>query len=313
MSARVVVLGSLNRDYVVQVPRLPVAGQTVTGAALLTFSGGKGANQALAAARLGARVTLVGRTGDDDAGRALVEGLAAEGVDVSGVSRDHSAPTGAALILVEEGGQNLIAVAPGANATVGEEEVTRVAGCLRPGDLLLLQLEIPIAVVRAAVLRAASLGARVILNAAPPAKLDSETLRGLEVLVVNEDEAQALAGRPLDEAPAALAERGPAAVVVTLGERGAHLSDGQGAVRVAPPVVRAVDATAAGDAFVGGLAAALAAGAGLRRAVSLANAAGAAATTVMGAQASLPRREDLQRLFGAWETPTKGLLRSEPA
>jgi ribokinase len=296
---RVLVLGSLNRDYVVQVPRLPVAGQTVTGDSLLTFSGGKGANQALAAARLGAGVTLVGRTGDDEAGRDLVEGLAAEGVDVSGVSRDLSAPTGAALILVEEGGQNLIAVAPGANATVGEEEVGRVAASLRPGDLLLLQLEIPIAVVRAAVLRAASLGARVILNAAPPAKLDSETLHGLEVLVVNEDEAQALAGRPLDEAPAALAERGPAAVVVTLGERGAHLSDGQGAVHVAPAAVRAVDTTAAGDAFVGGLAAGLAAGAGLRRAVSLANAAGAAATTVMGAQASLPRREDLRRLFGA--------------
>jgi ribokinase len=228
-----------------------------------------------------------------------VEGLAAEGVDVAGVSRDLSAPTGAALILVEEGGQNLIAVAPGANALVGEEEVIRAAGCLRRGDLLVLQLEIPVAAVRAAVRRAASLGARVILNAAPPATLDAETLLGLEVLVVNEDEAQALAGRPPEQAAAALAARGPAVVVVTLGERGALVSDGKGAVRVAPRRVHAVDATAAGDAFVGAVAAALAAGAWPREAVTLANAAGAAATTVIGAQASLPRREDLQRLFGA--------------
>jgi ribokinase len=299
VSARVVVLGSLNCDYVVQVPRLPVAGQTVTGGGLLTFPGGKGANQAVAAARLGATVTMVGRTGDDEAGRALVEALSAEGVDVGGVSRDLSAPTGAALILVEEGGQNLIAVAPGANAMVGEEEVTRAAGCLRHGDLLVLQLEIPLAAVRAAAGRAASLGARVILNAAPPARLDTETLRGLEVLVVNEHEARALAGRPPDEAAAVLAARGPAVAVVTLGERGALLSDGKDAVRVDPRRVRAVDATAAGDAFVGALAAALAGGAGPREAVSLANAAGAAATTVVGAQASLPRREDLQRLFGA--------------
>jgi ribokinase len=297
--ARVVVLGSLNRDYVVQVPRLPVAGQTVTGAGLLTFSGGKGANQAVAAARLGAGVTLVGRVGDDDAGRALLEGIAAEGVDVSGVSRDLSAPTGAALILVEEGGQNLIAVAPGANAMVGDEEVTRAVGSLRPGDLLVLQLEIPIAAVRAAVRSAAPVGARVILNAAPPAALDDETLHSLEVLVVNEDEAQALAGGPADEAAAALAGRGPGTVVVTLGERGAFLTDRDGDVFVAPPGVRAVDATAAGDAFVGALATALATGAGPRGAVSLANAAGAAATTMVGAMASLPRREDLQRLFGA--------------
>jgi ribokinase len=299
VSARVVVLGSLNRDYVVQVPRLPVAGQTVTGGGLLTFAGGKGANQAVAAARLGASVVMVGRTGDDDPGQGLVDGLAAEGIDVSGISRDPSAPTGAALIMVDEGGQNLIAVAPGANFTVGEEEVTRAIACLRPGDLLVLQLEVPIAAVSAAVRGAASLGALVILNAAPPRTLDAETLRGLDVLVVNEDEARTLAGRPPEEAAPALAGQGPAAVVVTLGERGALLSGGQGSAVVPPRAVRAVDATAAGDAFVGGLAAALAAGAGHRDAVELANAAGAAAATVVGAQASLPRREDLVRLFGA--------------
>jgi ribokinase len=296
---RVVVLGSLNRDYVVQVPRLPLAGQTVTGRELLTFAGGKGANQAVAAARLGAEVAMVGRIGDDDSGHGLIDGLAAQGVDVSGVSRDPSAPTGAALIIVEEGGQNLIAVAPGANATVGEEEVARALACLRPGDLLVLQLEIPMEAVGAAVGRAASVEARVVLNAAPPAELDAETLRGLDVLVVNEDEARALAGHPPVEAASELARRGPAAVVVTLAGRGAVLSQGERSIVVAPRAVRAVDTTAAGDAFVGGLAAALAAGSGVEGAVSLANAAGAAATTAVGAQASLPYREDLVRLFGS--------------
>jgi ribokinase len=300
VSGRVVVLGSLNRDYVVQVPRLPAAGQTAIGGELLTFSGGKGANQAVAAARLGADVVMVGRVGEDDSGRGLAEGLAAEGIDVSGVSRDPSAPTGAALILVEEGGQNLIVVAPGANARVGEEEGSRALDCLRPGDLLVLQLEIPLGAVRAAVGRAPARGARVVLNAAPPAELDADTLRGLEVLVVNEDEARALAGQgPEEEAAASLAERGPKAAIVTLGDRGAVLSQAGGSVLVPPRAVRAVDATAAGDAFVGGLAAALAGGAGIREAVLVANAAGAAAATVMGAQASLPRREDLVRLFGA--------------
>jgi ribokinase len=294
---RVVVLGSLNRDYVVRVPRLPSAGQTVAGGELLTFAGGKGANQAVAAARLGARVSMVGRVGDDDSGRGLVAGLAAEGIDVAWISRDPSAPTGAALILVDEDGQNLIAVAPGANTTVGEEEVKHALSGLGPGDLLVLQLEIPVAAVRAAVARAASQGARVVLNAAPPAELNAETLRALDVLVVNEDEARALSGRPSAEAAAALARRGPAVVLVTLGERGAVLSEGERSVVVAPRAVRAVDTTAAGDAFVGGLAAGLAAGSGMEGAVSLANAAGAAASTVVGAQASLPSREDLVRLF----------------
>ncbi|MBO0684173.1 MAG: ribokinase, partial [Candidatus Dormibacteraeota bacterium] len=259
--ARVVVLGSLNRDYVVQVPRLPSAGQTVVGGGhLQLFSGGKGANQAVAAARLGAEVAMVGRVGDDDAGRVLVEGLEADGVDISGVAVDPAAPTGAALIVVEEGGQNLITVAPGANAAVGRKELELALGSLRAGDLLLLQLEIPMAAVRAAIGRAGAAGARVILNAAPAAKLDPEVLRGLDVLVVNETEARALAGAPAQEAAGLLVRRGPAAVVVTLGERGSLLQEGGRATEVAPHRVRAIDATGAGDAFAGGLAAALAAG-----------------------------------------------------
>jgi ribokinase len=306
MTARVVVLGSLNRDQVVRVPRLPAAGETVVGGDLQLFAGGKGANQALAAARLGAGVAMVGLVGEDDAGRALPEGLAAEGVDVSRVLRDATAPTGAALILVEDGGQNLIAVAPGANARVGEAEVARALGCLGRGDLLVLQLEVPTAAVRAAVAGASAAGARVLLNAAPAAELDAETLGGVEVLVVNEEEARALGGRPPEEGAALLREHGPAAVVVTLGARGALLRDPDGGLLVPGRPVPAVDATGAGDAFVGGLAAALAAGAGLRQAVSLAVAAGAAAVTAMGAQASLPRREDLRRLFGP-DLPTRGL------
>jgi ribokinase len=307
MTARVVVLGSLNRDQVVRVPRLPAAGETVVGGDLQLFAGGKGANQALAAARLGAGVAMVGLVGEDDAGRALPEGLAAEGVDVTRVLRDPSAPTGAALILVEDGGQNLIAVAPGANARVGEAEVVRALGCLGRRDLLVLQLEVPAAAVRAAVAGASAAGARVLLNAAPAAELDDATLGGVEVLVVNEEEARTLTGRPPEEAATVLGGRGPAAAVVTLGARGALLRDPDGGLLVPGRPVLAVDATGAGDAFVGGLAAALAAGAGLRQAVSLAVAAGAAAVTAMGAQASLPRREDLRRLFGP-ALPTGGLV-----
>ena len=298
MTPRVVVLGSLNRDHVVQVPRLPAPGYTVIGGGLLTFAGGKGANQAVAAARLGAQVAMVGRTGDDDAGWAITAALAADGVDVSGVSRDPATPTGAALIMIERGGQNLIAVAPGANATVGETEVVDALERLRPDDILVLQLEIPVRAVESAVQQAASLGARVMLNAAPAAPIGPATLRSLDVLVVNEGEAQALAGIPPREAASALARRGPAAVVVTLGKHGAVLSQGQSSLHVPPRAVHAVDATAAGDAFVGGLAAALVEGVGRREAVWYANTAGAAAATVVGAQSSLPTREDLRRLFG---------------
>jgi len=298
---RIVVLGSLNMDLVTTVPHLPRPGETVLGDALHTFPGGKGANQAVAAARLGGRVSMVGRVGADPFGAALVEQLVDAGVDTRGVTRDPALPTGAALILVDTAGQNQIAVAPGANQAVGEEEVAAALAMLGPDDLLLVQLEVPLAAVREAVLRTR---AAVLLNAAPPFRLDGELLQRLNVLVVNETEAEVLFARTVTGPEAAAEVTGIARAagvhlaIVTLGAAGAVFSDGQSPELVAPFRVQAVDATAAGDAFVGALAVALTAGTPASAAVRLANAAGAAATTKRGAQSSLPSPSDLKRLFG---------------
>lgn len=298
---RIVVLGSLNTDLVATVPHLPRPGETVLGNALHTFQGGKGANQAVAAARLGGRVSMVGRVGADSFGTALIEQLVEAGVDTHGVTRDPALPTGAALILVDAAGQNQIAVAPGANRVVGDDEVAAALVMLGPDDLLLAQLEIPLAAVRRAVL---GTRATVLLNAAPPLSLDAELLERLDVLVVNETEAEALFARPV-AGPEAAAEvagiarsAGVDLAVVTLGAAGAVFSNRHVRELVAPFRVQAVDATAAGDAFVGALAVALAAGTPANTAVRLANAAGAAATTKPGAQSSLPSPSDLKRLFG---------------
>jgi ribokinase len=292
----IVVLGSLNVDLVTRVAALPRPGETVLGDRLLTFTGGKGANQAVAAARLGGDVAMVGRVGRDAGGDALLRQLALDGVDASGVERDAEEPSGAALIMVGGDGENLIAVAPGANGRVGAADVERALAAAGPDGLLVLQLEIP----REAAERAIRGGRRVLLNAAPPAPLPLELLRGVAALVVNESEAAALLGRSLPGVAAAseLHAAGGGLAVVTLGAAGAALCDADGARLVEPFAVTAVDTTAAGDAFVGALAVGLAAGRRAADAVRFANAAGAAAATRAGAQESLPRPEDLRQLFG---------------
>lgn len=310
--SRVIVLGSLNMDLVVPLPRLPRTGETVIGERLQRFPGGKGANQAVAAARLGAEVAMVGRVGRDSFGDELLSNLAADGVVIEGVDSDPNEPTGAALILVEEGGENMIAVARGAGRLVGAADVARATKGLRERDVLLLQLEIPLAAVAAAAQAAKAAGARVILNAAPAAPLEAGLLPQLEVLVVNEIEAEVLLGRPAadprqaEEAARAAVALGARSAVVTLGAGGAVLAEGEGIHHIEPQRVQAVDATGAGDAFVGALAAALTTGVALVEAAKLAGAAGAAAVTKPGAQASLPRLEDLRRLFGIeWPVQTK--------
>jgi ribokinase len=300
----IVVLGSLNVDLVAAVPALPRPGETALGDRLLTFTGGKGANQAVAAARLGGRVAMVGRVGADAGGDALVRQLERDGVDVAGVSRDDREPTGAALIMVDAVGENLIAVARGANGRVGAEEVARAVRAGDRGSVLVLQLEVPREAVTLAVEQARRAGRRVLLNAAPAAPLAPGLLAGLEALVVNESEAAALLGHPVADAAAGLAaarrlhEAGVRLAVVTLGAAGAALCDADGRRLAEPFPVTAVDTTAAGDAFVGALAVGLASGRPAREAVRLANAAGAAAATRAGAQDSLPRPADLERLFG---------------
>jgi ribokinase len=301
----ITVLGSLNTDLVVAVPRLPRPGETTTGDRLRTFPGGKGANQAVAAARLGGRVTMVGRVGMDAFGESLIRNLEANGIDASGVTRDDREPTGSALILVEERGQNMIALAPGANAMVGQDEVDRALARLRPEDILVLQLEVPLDAVRAAIEQGRAAQAVIVLNAAPATHLEEAVLSQLDVLVVNEGEARLLAGGVTESLPApneatarALRAAGAKTVVMTLGSEGALLCNSDRPRHIDPFPVEVVDTTGAGDAFVGALSVALAAGLAPDSATRFANAAGAAATTSLGAQSSLPRQSDLRRLFG---------------
>jgi ribokinase len=283
----VVVLGSINIDLLVHVPRLPQPGETVLGSRLVRAHGGKGANQAVAAARLGAAVRFIGRVGADPFGLELVAGLIEDGIDVAGVAQDPSEPSGAALIVVEEGGQNQITVAPGANATVGRAEVEVMSKDLRPDDVVVLQLEIPRATVHAAIEAGRAAGARVILNAAPRPLAVDPMLPPVDFLVANETEA-----RSLGEAPAA------GALVVTLGAMGARVVDAGVSTTIASHRVEAIDATGAGDAFVGAFAFALTRGSDVLEAAKLGCAAGAASVTKLGARPSLPRPEDLERLFG---------------
>jgi len=300
----IVVLGSLNVDLVANVSHLPRPGETVMAESLQTFPGGKGANQAAAAARLGGTVAIVGRVGADAFGTLLLESLERDGVNVSGVARDEAAPTGTALILVDPNGENVITVAAGANASLGADEVRRALAALDPAGLLVLQLEIPPPMARAAIEGARRKHVRILLNAAPAGRLDPSLLAGLDILVVNEPETAALVGRPVDDTRSAeyaaveLHQRGVQLAVVTLGAAGSVFCLNGSAERVDPFTVSAVDSTAAGDAFVGALAVALSDGVAVPRALRLANAAGAIAASRAGAQSSLPHRDDLERLFG---------------
>ena len=286
----VVVLGSINMDLVVKVAHLPRAGDTVLGDRLLTIPGGKGANQAVAAVRLGAAVRMIGRVGDDSFGAELRAGLEEDGLDISGVSVDRSTPSGVAMIVVDGGGQNTITVAPGANSNVGETEIALLRKALHRNDVVVLQLEIPLPTVRSAVTAAREAGALVVLNAAPSAALLGLGVPDADLMIVNEGEAQELGLGAL--------RRSARAVAVTMGAEGSILYQGEHLTRVEPQRVEAVDATAAGDAFVGAASYALARGSRLIDAVRLGGAAGAAAVTKLGARPSLPRPEDLERLFG---------------
>jgi len=280
MPGSVLVIGSINADLVVTLDRLPEPGETVTGGRFARHGGGKGANQAVAAVRAGARVRFAGAVGDDDLGVAAIEQLAAEGVDVGAVARLDGEATGVALIAVDRAGRNQIAVASGANARVGAALVARAleAAALGPGDVVLLGFEVPDAAVVAGARAAGGAGARAILNPAPARDLPDGVLGHGVLLTPNGLEAAALTGETEPAAAArALARRTNAPVLVTVGADGALLAGGDGVVEIAAPEVEVVDTTGAGDAFNGVLAAGLAAGAGVeeaaRRAVDAASAA----------------------------------------
>ncbi len=300
---RIVVVGTVNTDMVVKSRRIPAVGETVTGGQFVMAAGGKGANQAVAAARLGAEVTLVAKIGRDLLGDQAAANYQKEGILTDFLFRDAEHATGVALILVDAQGENLISVASGANHALAPKDVQQAAERIRRADVVLLQLEIPLETVIFTAELAAAAGVRVILDPAPaPAgPLDAALLGRVSCVKPNETEAERLTGIAVgDETSAAKAAQkllagGARSAVITLGSKGAYWT-GEGRSGFVPAVaVEAVDSTAAGDAFSGALACALAAGESLKEAVGYASLVGAISVTRLGAQPSLPTVEEVRR------------------
>lgn len=296
----VVVVGSLNVDLVVRAPRLPLPGETLIGDSFATDQGGKGGNQAVAAARMGARVAMLGRVGGDAHGERLVQALKREGIDCGAVSVDDTHPSGVASIMVADGGENSIVVVAGANHRLMPAHIEAHAGLLQVAKVVVAQLETPLASVLLALRLAQQGGATTVLNAAPAANLSAQQLGVVDWLVVNENEAQALVGLPAGDAAqarlAALALRalGPRHVVVTLGGAGLVHAAESSVAHHAAAQVQAVDATGAGDTFVGALAACLASGELPETALQWGQAAAAVAVTRRGAQSAMPSRAEVR-------------------
>ncbi|MEU0779988.1 ribokinase [Streptomyces sp. NPDC006173] len=293
------VVGSANADLVVRVERRPAAGETVLGSDLVVHPGGKGANQAVAAARLGARTALLARVGDDGHGRLLLDAQRAAGVDTVGVLVG-GAPTGVALITVDPSGDNSIVVSPGANGRLAPEDVRAAGSLFQASRVVSAQLEIPLETV-VEVVRSLAAGSRLVLNPSPPRPLPAEVLAACDPLIVNEHEARVIAGDDLGDSPedwaTALLALGPRSVVITLGVAGALVAERAGArVRVPSLRVAAVDTTGAGDAFTAALAWRLGRGESLSEAAGYAARVGAAAVTRAGAQESFPTAEEVAAL-----------------
>ena len=304
MKPPIVVIGSSNTDMIVRLDHLPRPGETVLGGNFMAAAGGKGANQAVAAARAGGRVTLVARVGRDTLGNRAITGFRRDGIDVRHVSRDPERPSGVALIFVARDGQNSIAVAGGANHGLGPSDVQRARAAITAARVMVLQLETPIATVRAAAQLAAKAKLSVILNPAPARPLPTSLLRQVSVLTPNESEAECLTGitvtdgRSAAAAAAALIARGVRAVILTLGSRGAWVATREQQQLIPGHRVKTVDTTAAGDVFNGALAVALGEGRSLMEAARFANAAAALSVTRAGAQPSAPFRHEITRMLG---------------
>lgn len=296
---KIVVVGSSNTDLVIKTERIPEPGETVLGGRFMMAAGGKGANQAVAAQRLGADVTFVACVGDDLFGKDAVEGYRKEGMNISHVSVKEGVPSGVASIFVDAAAENVIVVAPGANSELGREEIDAAETEISQADFVLMQLETPMEAVEYAAAKAYAAGTKTVLNPAPAAKLSDSLLEKLWLITPNRTEAQLLTGLPVtNEAEAgaaaeALAAKGVKNVVITLGSKGAYiLSEGfRGTVPANP--VKAVDTTAAGDTFNGALCVALSEGRTLREACIFAAKASAIAVTRMGAQPSIPFRREI--------------------
>jgi ribokinase len=296
----VIVLGSLNMDLVIKAQRAPAAGETLPADEYFTIPGGKGANQAAAIARLGVSAALVGRVGKDGFGQQLLENLIQQGVDISRVRQDEQSQTGLAWIVVEKSGENRILLMAGANARVNEEDVDQAEEEIGRAKLLVCHFETLQSALEYSIETAYRLGVPFLLNPAPAFAIPDDLLRKISFLVLNETEAGIVSGLPVsgiataEKAGEALCRRGAGTVIVTLGARGAVVVSEAGKLHVPGFPVQPVDTTAAGDAFIGGFAAAAVQGYSLLERVRYANACGALAVTRLGAQTSLPNRAEVQ-------------------
>ena len=299
----VVVLGSVNMDLVATMRRMPELGETVAGDGFVTAGGGKGANQAVALARLGADVRIVGKVGDDDFGRALLDGLREEGIDVHDIALDNAHSTGVAMIFVDAAGQNRIAAVYGANMACDEQQLVAAKRALNGADILMLQLETPPEISVAAATHARSIGVRVVWDPAPATAMPYDGFASADILTPNESEAAELTGIPVkdvqsarDAAKSLLAKRVGVAVV-KMGQHGVYAASADKEYFVPPFKVDMVDSVAAGDAFGAGLAVAIAEGNGIDDALKFGAAAGALAVTRPGARAAMPYRADVESLL----------------
>ena len=301
----IVVVGSSNTDMIIQLDRIPKPGETILGGEFSMAAGGKGANQAVAAARAGGSVTFVARVGRDMFGDQAVAGFVKDGIQTDFVFRDKSAPSGVALIFVAKDGENSIAVASGANGCLAPADVRKAKTAFTTASLLVMQLETPLETVQAAAELAARHGVQVILNPAPARSLPDALLKRVSILTPNETEAELLTGikvateEQAGQAADALMAKGVGTVVITLGARGAFVVTPKVRQMVPGFKVKPVDTTAAGDVFNGALAVALAEGQSLLEAVRFANAAGALSVTKLGAQPSAPKRAAIQKFLKA--------------
>ncbi len=298
-SKQIAVVGSLNMDLVMRTPRVPVGGETLNGHEFSTLPGGKGANQAVACARLGGKVGMIGQVGTDGFGNTLRDGLSIDGIDVSGVKQTSSVGTGVAMILVEDIGQNRIVLASGANGTLSLADIDAQSAAIEGAAILVVQLEVPMPVVQHAIAIAHAARVPVLLNPAPAAPLPEGIWPQIDIMVPNESEASLLAGISVIDASSAFAaaqifrQRGVKCVLVTLGEQGVAIVDDAGERHIPAQVVKAVDTTAAGDTFIGGLTAGLVEGMNLNEAVALGQKASAVCVTRHGAQPSIPFRHEI--------------------
>lgn len=297
----IIVVGSSNTDMIIKLDHIPRPGETILGGEFVTAAGGKGANQAVGAARAGGKVTFIARVGRDMFGDKAVAGFVKEGINTNYILRDKSLPSGVALIFVAKDGENSIAVAGGANGSLSPADVKKAGKVFAGASVLVMQLETPLNTVQVAAELAEKAGVRVILNPAPARPLPDKLLRKISIITPNETEAELLTGVRVNSEAAAsraaskLLARGVKMVILTLGARGAFVADKTGRQLVTGFKVKAVDTTAAGDIFNGALAVALAEGKPLLDAVRFANAAAAISVTRFGAQPSAPGRKEIEQ------------------